>query len=700
MGIRFSWVALTFAVVGGAVLACGSSVDSEFPGPTPDPTTDPGSSGGPGDGFGSSGTPVNPTDPPIVVDPPTATLTITNRGAALSQTFTAKTTGASPTNVTASWTLDKYEAGQIDAKGSFTTNGMVGGKAKVTAHYKKRTATADMKVLVKITEDLPAAATPANKAALLGAPTPDPGGANATQILYPYDGTVMPRGLSSPLFQLTPGSVPPEDAKITLSCSTFSWTGIGNIPDKTIPQLSVPQDVWDAFTQSCGGEEATISIAKAASGVAYGPYTTKMVIAAATLKGAVFYQSYEGANLGLWSVRPGVKEPAKHLKTDCVVCHSVSANGETLTTGMDAAGAQSGAYTANPDGTIKQISKSPALTGDSRGLSFAWLTPDGKYVLRSSSDFWGGVATKAFKVDKSGDANTVMPEATVTGLSDVQAYLPIFSPDGKRIAFINGDGTTMGTARTSVSFMDAVVNPAAGANGSLTFTNRTVALDNGKAGGSGLITKFPAFLPDSKQVVLQEGTNGTQGYGGMLASYYDTNTGKLFLLRNGEHIELTKANTGVRVQDYNQNFEPTALPVTAGGYFWMVFTSQRQYGNTFTGLKKQLWVAAISPSSPTGLDPSHPPFFLPNQSVSENERGFWALEPCRKDGIACGSGDECCDGFCRPEDENNPASKKVCKPPVVGQCSQIAEKCTTTADCCGAPAIQCIGGFCTEPPPR
>ena len=74
----------------------------------------------------------------------------------------------------------------------------------LTAHYKQRTATADITVLVKITEDLPTPATPANKAALQGAPAPDPGGANATKILYPYDGTVMPRGLSSPTLQFTP----------------------------------------------------------------------------------------------------------------------------------------------------------------------------------------------------------------------------------------------------------------------------------------------------------------------------------------------------------------------------------------------------------------------------------------------------------------------------------------------------------------
>ena len=707
MGNRSSWVALVLAVVGGAAMACGSSGgDSEFAGPARDPNDPNGSSGQPGDGFGSSGNPTTPADAPIAIDPPTATLTITARGSKLSQPFVAKAgTGAQASPVTASWTLDKYETGGIDTQGKFTTNGIVAGKAKVTAHYKARTATADLKVVVKISEDMAAPASPANKAALKGAPVADPGGANATKIVYPYDGTVMPRGLSAPIFQLTAGSIAPEDAKITLSCSTFSWEGIGHVPVAGSPQLAVAQDVWDAFTQSCGGEEATISIVKATGGVAYGPYTSKMVIAAATLKGAVFYQSYQGANLGLWSVRPGVKEPAKHLKTDCVVCHSVSANGETLTTGAENGPllGQSGTYKANLDGTIKQISATPSFTGDSRGLSFAWLTPDGKFVLRSQSDFWGGTQTRAFKVDKSGTSTTAMPEAIVNGLSTTPAYLPIYSPDGKRIAFVNGDNTAaaVGTARKSISVMDAAIDPVAGGNGTLTFGNRATVLDNGLPTGSGLVTKFPAFMPDSKQIVLQEGTNAENGYGGMLA-HYSANTGKLFLLRGSEHIELAKANTGSIPADLDRNYEPTALPVTAGGYFWVVFTSRREYGNTYTGanVRKQLWVAAVSTTTGAMVDPSHPAFYLPNQSDSANERGFWALEPCRSEGAGCGSGDECCDGFCRPSDESNPASAKVCKKPVVGQCSQVAEKCTVTADCCGAPSVQCIGGFCTEPPPR
>lgn len=682
----------------GVLAACGSSEDSEFPAPPPDNTST--SSSTSSSGFSSSGTSGNPQDQPITIDPPNATLTITSRaGAALTQQFVAKQNGAP---ITAGFLLDKYEAGSIDQKGLFTTTGLNGGKIKVTAKSGTRQATADLTVAVKLSEEFGGTPpSPGNKTALGGAPQPDPGGANGSKVLYPLDGTVMPRGLSAPVIQFSPGTVVPEDAKVVLQCSTFSWTGFAHVQAGATPQLPIPQDVWDAFMQSCGGEETTITIVKASGGVAYGPYTTKLVAAAATLKGAVFYQSYEGANLGLWSVRPGVKEPAKHLSNKCVVCHSVSANGEALATGMEAGGAESGTYKTSLDGNIQQISASPALQGDSRGLSFAFFTPDGKYVLRSARDFWGGANTRAFKVDKAGNASSQMAEATVNGLATFPAFLPIFSPDGKKLAFINGDGSTIGTARRSVSLMDAVVDPNTGPNGTLSFSNRTTILDNQAAG---LLTKYPTFLPDSKQIVLQEGTNNNavigdaDNYGGMLASYYDANTGKLMLLRGNEHIELTAANTSTSAADYNQNFIPTALPVPAGGYFWIVFTSQRPYGNTISG-KKQLWVAAISPTSAANKDPSHAAFFLPNQSVSENERGFWALEPCKSDGQGCGTGDECCGGFCRPGDENNPGSAKVCKPPAPGQCAQIGDKCTSAADCCGS-SNACIGGFCSPPAPK
>jgi hypothetical protein len=189
-------------------------------------------------------------------------------------------------------------------------------------------------------------------------------------------------------------------------------------------------------------------------------------------------------------------------------------------------------------------------------------------------------------------------------------------------------------------------------------------------------------------------TCGDYSFGGATGRLYliDTNTKKT--------VELATLNAGNAVIDRQRNYEPFALPVTAGGYFWVVFTSIREYCNTYQGanVRKQLWVAAISTNPAAGQDPSHPPFYLPNQSDTRNERGFWALEPCKANGVSCATGDECCNGFCPPKDANDPQSPLVCIPPVVGGCSQIAEKCTQTSDCCDAASgTTCIGGFCTQP---
>src|SRR5262249_18777195 len=53
------------------------------------------------------------------------------------------------------------------------------------------------------------------------------------------------------------------------------------------------------------------------------------------------------------------------------------------------------------------------------------------------------------------------------------------------------------------------------------------------------------------------------------------------------------------------NYEPTVTPIPSGGYYWVVFTSRRMYGNVAPGdpyegaatpphpIPKKLWVAAI-----------------------------------------------------------------------------------------------------------
>jgi len=106
----------------------------------------------------------------------------------------------------------------------------------------------------------------------------------------------------------------------------------------------------------------------------------------------------------------------------------------------------------------------------------------------------------------------------------------------------------------------------------------------------------------------------------------------------------------------------------------------------------KLWLAAIDINGAPGADPSHPAFYLDGQELqADNLRGYWVLPACAKLGVGCGSGDECCSGFCRGESGNMP----VCVTQPKG-CSMEFESCTTSSDCCTSSDL-CIDGRCAMP---
>ena len=161
-------------------------------------------------------------------------------------------------------------------------------------------------------------------------------------------------------------------------------------------------------------------------------------------------------------------------------------------------------------------------------------------------------------------------------------------------------------------------------------------------------------------------------------------------------VALDQANgTGLLMgPEISSTYEPTFMPVAAGGYFWLVVVSERQYGNTLTNTdpttrNKQLWVTAIDSTPMPGVDPSHPAFWLPGQDTTNNNmRGEWALSPCQTIGQTCTAGYDCCAGFCIDDG----MGMLTCSNQSAG-CSMVGDKCTTNADCCDS-TNTCIAGFC------
>jgi hypothetical protein len=224
------------------------------------------------------------------------------------------------------------------------------------------------------------------------------------------------------------------------------------------------------------------------------------------------------------------------------------------------------------------------------------------------------------------------------------------------------------------------------------------SFDTAKAGGGALHADLRLVDVDTKDVSPLNALNG-----------YDEQD-QLYL-------------PGGAAQDAHLDYEPSVLPVPVGGYYWVLFTSRRTYGNTIApggtvargddiwGIpqpnetespspRKKIWVAAVDIEHQGVVDPSHPAFYLPGQELeSGNMRAFAALEPCKKNGKACESAAECCDGFCRETSRDaDGVPVLACTPPPDNACSNVDEPCKKATDCCSSKSL-CINDRCATPPP-
>ena len=666
--------------------------------------------------------------------------------------FLAYANGSSTSTVAAAWSIDAPQIGSIDQTGVFTPNGTSGGIVNVYAQFGGQVATTTLRVRVHLT-DLPSGLDGGVLTALQAGGTAD----SNFQWLYPYDQTVWPQGIAPPRVQFSGTQV--QWFLVTASASNFSYEGVfeptntDQIPGNP-PQLDLPEDAWTAITSSGGkSDPVTINVTKldVSNGVT-GPISETWVVAQGTLKGIVYYNSYDSplaeGDAGdqndqgaVMRLRPGASAPEVFIggaaKGSCTVCHTLSANGSTMA--LAAGHAYDAVYSVSADASspIGPLSTQPDGT-----YSFGALTPDGKYLLSCGStgldagtddggpvsiaDYGPNVVSMTHELDSrlfaTADGGVV---GAIAGIQ--KALMPSFSPDGTKLVFNRYEYGQ--DQRLSVVPFD---------ESTLTFgTFADVFVD------PGYYLSWPSFLPDSQGFVF-ETSDSSDDYASYDPDTYDDADGELLQYIASEndvhHLRATDGQENVTFpdggtqdtylrnpdgtlaeQDPYKNYEPTVLPVAAGGYYWVVFTSRRSYGNTIDNSvpndtppnvkPKKLWVAAIDINASPTADISHPAFYLPGQELGAgNLRGFWTLPPCQGNGTSCQSGTDCCNGFCRSvlpdggvphgtgEDGGNPA---VCIAPPSG-CSNIDEKCTTVAQCCGGPSsgVVCIDGFCALPTPK
>ncbi|HEY3256617.1 MAG TPA: hypothetical protein VGJ91_21815, partial [Polyangiaceae bacterium] len=245
------------------------------------------------------------------------------------------------------------------------------------------------------------------------------------KLVYPYDGTVFPRGVLAPLvaWDWTKGDADAVKIELSNESGSFHWSGSFGRPailastNGPFVQHPIPQDVWERASNSASGkaDPLTLAVTVASGGQAYGPLKQHWVIADARLSGIIYYNSYGtqlaknytgavagdgkfgGATLG---IRVGDTDPTLVAGSDgssdnCRVCHSVSADGSRLVSPNQSGSAFAYALSANGNADETKMGTY---------TEFPAVYPDGSIAL-----------TSAGQVLQLPDATT--PVAT-TGLSD------------------------------------------------------------------------------------------------------------------------------------------------------------------------------------------------------------------------------------------------------------------------------------------
>ena len=561
------------------------------------------------------------------------------------------------------------------------------------------------------------------------------------KFLYPYDKTVFPRGLLAPLLQWSSSLGDADAIKIDLTTTSgsFTWSGTYTRPQilaqsgGAFVRHPIPQDVWEMATNTAGmlianqPDRLTVAVTIARNGQGYGPISETWSIAPGNFKGTVYYGAY-GTNYssqfscagnmgaGTLAIKHGATSPvAVTSTTQCTQCHVLAANGSALITDYDPCPGNTQDYDWSYD--LKNPGQPGSLPQVDGQFTWGAISPQGSLYFSNSApttpgslqpgDLEGATSAPSGLFGLPSGSAVVTPAQIATQLSltsQLGASLPVFSPDGKHVAFNFYKGGPGSDGKSGDGKSIAVVD----FDGTSKFSNlRTVFTPPSSSSCPDCAAVWMAFTPSNDALVFELET--AKASSSLFAETVSPIRGELWWvdLKTKSAHRLDVANgagylpTGPNAHDDDATlqYEPSVAPIASGGYVWIVFTSRRLYGSVATAdpwtqvsqtnttpLLKKLWVAAFDLNAAPGTDASHPAFYLPAQDLlTVNARAYWVLDPCKSNGSSCESGDECCGGHCSTSTDGGAL---VCG--TTSTCGGEGDTCVSNANCCNG--LQCVGG--------
>ncbi len=586
--------------------------------------------GGPDDGGGDSTT---VTYANVTVDPPDVSLNVPLSGT-ITQDYKAyaDTGGQTHVDVTSACKFAVADATLGTVAGATYSSVERGGETTITATCGGGKGTSKLHLFLQ--GWVLGAGAPANSPALFSGATLGSDISKTPVIEYPLDKTVAPLNIPSMDTQW-------QTASNDLFHMSWKSTHIAIDYYAITADAQFADDVWGNVASSGSGEAINVTVeglvqATPATKYASTPVVVNMSHDIIDNTAIYWWASSQGS---LITQTFGQTGAPTLVKNDCTSCHSVSRSGSRIGYSRCVGGDCGQLYAGfmKYDKTANAWTDTLDANGKTLQGSYTTFAPVG-YPFADDKQSVSLVSLAA------GHLSLYDPDTGTAVASNVDtvsthgpgaprgATMADWSPDGKTIVYASTpspqwiDVSNSTIATMSYSYAGSVH----------TFGEPTIIIPGPITLGSGVYNNFffPSFSPDSSYIVFNAARAGWRNF--------------TVAASPGERLMITNPTGAwaVELSGLNGNGDlditwPHWAPTNSSDYYWVVFSTERDYGHKLTksntapacvanGVQqcKQIWISAISKTTLSAKsppdDPSAPPVWMPGQDIgADNISPYW-----------------------------------------------------------------------------